>query len=649
MKIDFISLGSLMKNNSITSRGFLILLFFCSFVHASFKTTSEDFELKFSGKFRPDTYFGQNITLLNSSNEGTSIWFARHTLDLKLDLEYGQASYGRGVSEFYFDIRNRGIWGNPESIARTTSTATKIIDSIGREHSHAIPRHIFWMRAIWLKFELNEILGLPIDKSHVFKLGLFPFQLGRGIALGDAYATGPDVLGFYSDSVVDQYAPGILLSGNVIDTVSYDLYGALLRNRSTSLSETGEAILGQEYGRRDHPQRGSGKIDFLVATRVNWDVFDTDALGHLAVEPYALYNYDPEQNIEFTADSIGQLGTVGLYGQYDSQQFSIGFDYAVNLGQQKVKGWDRNQVREENRNGQVVLVNSHVVDQNGKRVPFTKGEAQKIIECSFQDESQNSGIIGETSGDVGFVSGPVILTNSNNRFRNPYTNEYEGWMFVIDAAAWSRNRDLRVAVATGIASGDENPNNETIDGVYSGFIGLQQVYWGDKVKSAFLLGGAGKLSRPLSEPTSVQLANQFSQNTSGFTNLVYVGSSILWEPNWTKKFSLQPNILAYWQEKPTKKFDAKTARQLDCLASTYLGTEINIYVDYMVLKDLNLFVVASIFFPGQHYSDIKGKPLNAAQKALLDRLDVTGFSEDRIPNIGDDTAYTFNLGLEFKF
>lgn len=72
-------------------------------------------------------------------------------------------------------------------------------------------------------------------------------------------------------------------------------------------------------------------------------------------------------------------------------------------------------------------------------------------------------------------------------------------------------------------------------------------------------------------------------------------------------------------------------------------------MDYMILKDLKLYLEAALFLPGQHFRDIKGRPLNADQQELLDRLDRTGFDSTRIPNIGDDNAYTFNLGLEFKF
>ena len=202
----------------------------------------------------------------------------------------------------------------------------------------------------------------------------------------------------------------------------------------------------------------------------------------------------------------------------------------------------------------------------------------------------------------------------------------------------------------GIATCDENPNNETKDGVYSGFIPLQEVYSGGRVRSTFLLGGAGRLTRPLSAPKSSQAPSKFAQTVNGFSNIVFIGSGLNWEPEDREKpFQVNPNVIAYWQEKPTHKFSAEENRELTCLASTYLGTELNVFAHYMVFKVMKLFAVGSVFFPGTHYRDIKGKPLTSDQQSLLDRLDRTGFSQDRIPNLGDDAAYTFNVGLEFKF
>ncbi len=61
-----------------------------------------------------------------------------------------------------------------------------------------------------------------------------------------------------------------------------------------------------------------GLLIFLIASRLNCDIFDHPYYGHLHIEPYALYNKDPEQKIEFLGDASSQLGYAwygdGLYG-----------------------------------------------------------------------------------------------------------------------------------------------------------------------------------------------------------------------------------------------------------------------------------------------------------------------------------------------
>jgi hypothetical protein len=125
---------------------------------------------------------------------------------------------------------------------------------------------------------------------------------------------------------------------------------------------------------------------------------------------------------------------------------------------------------------------------------------------------------------------------------------------------------------------------------------------------------------------------------------------VKWEPtNWKRKLSVRPNVLMFWEDFKINKFDAISNQELEDKASTYLGTELNLFVDFFLLRDLKTFFVTSLFIPGTHFTDIKGRPLNKDQEAELDNLDRTGSVVDRIPNIGDDIAYTFNLGLEFKF
>jgi len=622
---------------------------------AELRTTYNDLEVAFSGVFKPETFYGKNINWLNNDNDFDKVYFSRHVLDVVLDVLYGKKTYEEDVLRFLCQIRNRGIWGNPESIATTTFSDIKVLDVIKGTHKHGFPRHIFWIRQLWLQFNLSQATGLPFKNKHTFTIGAFPFQLGRGIALGDAYAVGPEILGFWADSAIDQYAFGAKFSGEIFPKVlSYDLYTAILQNNSSSLADTEKRILVQEFGGIGNPERGFGKVNYIVAGRFNWTAFDNAWLGRLTVEPYGLYNNDPEQKIEFPADATSKLGTVGLASEFYGNRFEFGFDYALNFGQQRVKGWDRNVIKEDNRSGVVVLVNDNVnatyTNLNNETVtelaPYVPtSDAQKIINTTDRSESQNGKEIGTVPSLGYLMNAPttsIVLTNKEARFGNPYTNTYNGWMFVTDASyAFGRSKDLQVAVAAGATSGDDNPNFETKDGTYNGFIGLQEVYSGKRVRSVFLLGGAGKLKRLLStpEPTQLQAPSKKAQAISGFSNLVFCGTSLRWVPKtWKKPFEINPNVLALWQE-----------RQIGN-ARTFLGVETGLFINWSLLKDLKLFWVSSMFFPGSHYKDRMGTPvLTDEERGSVDSENPTGIKQDRIAGLGANVAYTFNLGLIYSF
>lgn len=619
---------------------------------AELRTVYNDvLELVFSGAFKPETFYGKNVNWLNNDNDFDKMYFSRHTLDLTLDVK----TFEKDTLEFLCQVRNKGVWGNPESIASTTFADIRVLDAIRGTHKHGFPRHIFWIRQLWLQFNLNQAAGLPFKNNHTFTIGAFPFQLGRGIALGDAYAVGPEILGFWADGAIDQYAFGAKFSGDIFPKVlSYDLYTAILQNNSGSLADTEKKVLAQEFGGITNPERGFGKVNYLVAGRLNWVAFDNSWLGRMTVEPYGLYNNDPEQKIEFAADATSKLGTLGLAAEFYGNRFEFGFDTAMNFGQQRVKGWDRNIVKESNRGGVVVLVNDNVnaTYTNLKDVEVTENalyifgsDAQKIINTSFRDESQNGQVIG-TVDSLGYLTEisqtPIVLSNSKGRFGDPYTNKYTGWMFVTDASyAFGQKKELQFAVAAGVTSGDDNPNFETKDGTYDGFIGLQEVYSGKRVRSVFLLGGAGKLKRLLSTPAAsdIQAPSTKAQAISGFTNLAFCGTSFKWKPStWKKPFEINPNVLALWQE-----------RQIGS-ARTFLGVETGLFINWSLLKDLKLFWVSSMFFPGSHYKDRMGTPvLTAEEQAFANSANPTGITQDRITGLGNNVAYTFNMGLIYTF
>ena len=248
------------------------------------------------------------------------------------------------------------------------------------------------------------------------------------------------------------------------------------------------------------------------------------------------------------------------------------------------------------------------------------------------------------------------LINDKDRFSDGYVNKFRGSMFVFDMGYLVCKPELKVCAGFGYASGGPNPNKDhekrgdhIKDEVYEGFIGLQTVYSGTRVKSAYLLS-EGRIPRPLAFP-SENARHQFATLVSRFTNLVYVGGSTIYRPSWcVRKWSFNPNILAFWSDFATPFYDVKThEKSVSRFARSFIGIELNIFIEGELLPDLKFYSVSALFLPGNHFKDIKGRPLNKAQKDFIENLGKPGIINDRVPLLGNDKSYFFNVGLQYSF
>ena len=604
---------------------------------------------------------------------------------------YGKNKYGYDAVELYFTMRNKGDWGNPASLGPTSGQTIKFGDIVGFDHRHFLGKHFFWIREIWFKVCLNALFDINLENKHYMTWGAFPFQLGRGIALGDAFLANPGLLGFYSENVVDQYAFGWRLSGEIQENVlSYDLYASILKNDSINIRTNGERIRAQwlsdcgiplhkgpgiisdqdatkptQSGRKN-PYRQFGDVDYILAGRLLWTLFRHPSWGVITFEPYMVFNSEPEQRIEFPADANSKLGTVGFAGEWQGGRFMGGFDYAHNFGRQQVVSLDRNTIvltqttNAAGKTGIFAQGYTHILDGN----PNPPGaKPSKVLVTT-----PNQTIVNNAPRQVNLNGKELIippipplpqntgLYNAKDRFRQGYENKYKGWMFVADAGYWYCPTELMVAGTVGIATGDENPNQNfddpadaEVDRDYRGFIGLQEIYSGRLVESVFVLG-VRKLPRPLSVPNESALSNRFADTINEFTNLVYGGIGLHWKPaNSKHKLYIRPNVLFFGLENATKKFDLATNRTINEPASKFLGTEINVIMNLEWITDFRWFFVGAAFVPGQHYCDILGKPINRGQQLFLDLKDRTGFNLEPVPLIGADTAWFVNFGFQYNF
>jgi hypothetical protein len=642
--------------------------------------------------------YTKNAKLLNDDNCNLDkvVIPGKFTLDSALHHFFRNENCDWDTLHFKFGLRVKGIFGAPQSALRTGPSILKDLDAVTGAHNHPLEIIVPFVREIWGEFLLNDLLHLGFENKHYFTMGIFPFALGRGIALGDAYAVPPDFIGWDPASAVDQYAPGFKLSGTLIKdhVLDYDLYAAIDDNFSDSFNAVNLKTQGQFYGHRFNQARGFGIIDYTLAGRLKWTPVE-DKEHKIYIEPYALFSDIRSQRVEVPGDASSKLGTFGLAVEAKRCDIEVGFEIAHNIGNQHVKGLDRNIVTKESRiinatdpvtglpSGDInipVFVNSHVVtvptdptlksvkagfNVDKKLQAAIDAPMQSSVSCSSLEYLNNQEISGVGVPNPGGVNNPIKVKNAADRFRDPYVNEFCGTMMVADAS-YKIKSNLKLTGTLGFASGDENPNKDldelgesSVDGTYCGFIGLQEIYSGKRVRSLIVLNGTGKFPRILSYPVSNEFnpgvvafpVNNFPTVVySHFTNLAFFGLGLWYETeDCYRKWEINPNILTYWQPTPPRIFDKVNGVTKESYANKHLGTELNLYVDTFVQPGLRIYLATGIFISGKYYDDVKGHPLTKAEKTYLDSRDRTGEPVDFTPVLGNDNMLTINAGIEYRF
>ncbi len=618
-----------------------------------------DFLFDFSVDQKTETIFVKNTDFFSGS-PFDQYGYAQGTWDFTTHTRFGDYLKSK------LTLRNKVRWGTTRSVVTTASTL-KLLDISINEHSHGLSLLVPWIRKAWVKVCLNNALDITSDSKHYLKFGAFPFEVGRGISLGSAYAVSPGLLGFYADNSINQYAFGAQLHGDVTTSyvMKYDVYAALLQNLATNIRQTTEPVYAQWY-RCGSTLRGPGVIDWALAGRLKFVPFERKNWGRLGLEPYVVYYYDPTTKVEFEASSSVKLGTFGFAVEFDGSRFEIGLDTAFNVGHQAVKAWDRNQIIAQ-RNATTAAVtevysNVFVGEKNAtgsNNAPVTT--AYKTI---VDNAPCGTNFNGQQIGTSGLYNGPA-------RFRPAYRNLFCGNMFVMDAAYWLRPEEIKLAATVGYASGDEDPNlvlNNACDTEmtkkYSGFIPLQEIYSGKRVRSIFVIGShSSSLGRPMTAPyqTVDSTRQRYAACTTNFTNIIYTGGGLTWTPQGYKRFvKLNPNILYYWQDAPAHAYclrtcclgssDAETSQTLcGCFARRSLGLEVNLFAEAHLLDNFRAILATAVFVPGGRYADAIGQPLTTQQYQEVTRASRAGIDHNAYPLLNKKTAFAIDFGLEYLF
>lgn len=611
-----------------------------------FKTN--DLTIDIGGKLNNETFFANFMTFFNANVPTDSTFFVRTTFDLWS--MFSQGDYTQPRIMFYDTLRFRFKWGSVTDVKNDTSGVT-ISNTKFDVKGTSTNRHLLWMRESWLKVRLGEI----DEHNNYVQIGLIPYQVGRGIALGAAYdALG--FLGFAPGSSVDQYAPAVLFSFNpVAKRFVFDIYVALLQNKQTSLAEIEEVV---RAGELDIPcaKRGIGRQSFLAALRSDVCLLYQPNY-RVDFEPYIVIQHAPDQPLEFTNDTDSFLTTFGGCIEGNFGKVTYGFEAARNVGQLDVKPWDRNQTSiSRDTDGTLIEKYTKVYTDNPATTltPTTAtitSAAAAIVAASPKDRSENGKLIGTIAGTP-----PTNLYNAFDRFRPAQRRIASGMFFVGDATYDFVPKIFNASLGIGYASGfidlqedvNEMTQEQLLNRPFTAFIPLQSVYSGKRLRHLVLFNiGVPRFNVKLPNENYYNKNLTSIHRTEGvdkMTNIAFIGTRFDWKIQALKKYgvNIAQNIIAYWSP-DTAQFALATktvtvgGKELVITtasehAHNFIGTELTVEFSALFYENLKLAGYLGALLPGQHYKDMVGSIIKKYNQPT-----------------GCDIGYVGNVGIAYFF
>lgn len=583
--------------------------------------------IKTAGKLVKEVYANRNMIYLNKANPYDAAFRYRTTFDETFLVYYGDNEKNY-VVDFKAAVRFRYDVGTAALISTAPSSFSLAGASIGLPSS-SIQKSTLWLRELFIKISLDQN---PTESLYFIKFGSFPYELGRGIALGSAYNSG-GFLGLDPRFSIDQFAPGALLHADIIkDTLYGELYYSLLSNNNSSYKDNAELIRINEI-RKDGvgPARGTNKQTWITTGMLKWKAINHKDLK-LDVTPYTYMHISPDQNLEFPADSDSQLYAIGTAIECKSGRFEWGIDTAFQGGNTRVKAWDRNYTSIVNNDGTLSVQYTKVYsDSSYTTLAIADNANQQTVKASNKNFAANG-------QEITYESNPP-LWNAIDRFRPAQKFFYHGYFFVIDAACELIKNQLKICADAGFSSGhldDYNDVNNMTEQQrmhqnFNGFIPVQSVYSGKRIQHLVMLNtGVPRFTvqNPTITPEQQHVQSRIfgvATLTDKFTNLAYTGLGLECTP---AKFAdqkglIKPVALYYWM------VDAPTLGD-GSQASHALGTALSLEFTATIKDCLDMGGYVGWMIPGTQYKQFSGLQLKGGK-------------------LGSDVAYVLNFTMTYKF
>lgn len=536
----------------------------------------------FSSQFTANTYFGQDFNILDTENNFDPYSVFQYIYDFGIQHRKEPSEDKKRTVDLSLQARIKGIFGNTGS---------------GIVPLQQLSKFDFWVREFCITYAPTE------NKDSVIKMGLFPFKIGYGLVLGNAYDISIPISWQYEYLQINEFRPGLLLQlANQAGTITAQNYLGFVANQNNlqnpTTNPTSGIVSAGLQGTDDTIASNENKGNIVAGFQLNLSKLRDK---RLSISPYVAFQR-ARQSLEAPHDAESKLYTPGFCGSYERANWKVRFECARNFGHQKVNELDRNQI-------------VHGLNTELFYLPIPNTPLANAVQGNFiQSDIVIPEVLGEIYGNgTTFLYTPTgnepsfAFKNSYNRIRHAYKNTYAGLFLYLDFILEKDN--LRWSLAGSYASGDDTPNDSPHTLLMTRLIpGVQYKDYDKKYK-----GFIGTNQMP--EINGIN-AMYFGPGVFTYTNRAVLGSTLSYSTQAEhNRLSTEITVAGYF--KPTAPqlgiFNASGVNTAEPLPH-YLGTELNWVATYALGSHFSFTLQTALFFSGRFCKQLKQQAETIAEQ-----------------------------------
>jgi hypothetical protein len=316
--------------------------------------SSYDVDMTLGGRVRHET-FNFTSPLVFRSDYFDKYTFQRAKFNLDIESSFGRRTHGESVIDARIRITSFNVTDNYdvytpivlEPIAFHSKNYIRKSE-IG-DHQHDSTVTLAYLEDGYVDVKLDKFL--PLTVKTAFRIGYFPFLIGRGLALGDYYGGAVDMLGWKEEGDVGnttQRSPGLTLTCGDPAQCAIQAYYSKWKSHSQGPDHTRKELRARRLDRDEFLndpatiQRGySADRDVCAVRGLLSHSSGMDGFSFYA-EPYFVYVNAPELTVEYEGDASARLATVGCMVDWRYNGWRVNAEIGLQFGHQTMHAIDRN-------------------------------------------------------------------------------------------------------------------------------------------------------------------------------------------------------------------------------------------------------------------------------------------------------------------